>query len=208
LSKAATSLWMLTAAQLRDRVASSEATPGGGSVSIVAAVLAVASIHKGIVVSLKKLTVDSARHKSLLDMRSQTSALMDSLSQLADADSLTFQGYLEASALPQTTEAEKATRKTAKEASLLRATQVPLEAAVEMGRGLESAEAATGLVDTHVRSEVAAGGMLLRASIRSVLLSVDANLPGISDASLRAALKQQRDELERALIVPGDSVGT
>jgi formiminotetrahydrofolate cyclodeaminase len=126
---------------------------------------------------------------------------MVSLSQLADSDSLAFQGYLEASALPQATEAEKATRKIAKEASLVRATQVPLEAAVEMGRGLESAEAATGLVDTHVRSEVSAGGMLLRASIRSVLLSVDANLPGISDASMRAALKQQRDELERALSI-------
>jgi len=201
LSKAAASLWMLTAAQLRDRVASIDPTPGGGSVSIVTAALAVASIHKGIVVSLKKLTVDSARHKSLLDMRSQTSALMVSLSQLADSDSLAFQGYLEASALPQATEAEKATRKIAKEASLVRATQVPLEAAVEMGRGLESAEAATGLVDTHVRSEVSAGGMLLRASIRSVLLSVDANLPGISDASMRAALKQQRDELERALSI-------
>lgn len=201
MSKAAASLWMLTAAQLRDRVASIDPTPGGGSVSIVTAALAVASIHKGIVVSLKKLTVDSARHKSLLDMRSQTSALMVSLSQLADSDSLAFQGYLEASALPQATEAEKATRKIAKEASLVRATQVPLEAAVEMGRGLESAEAATGLVDTHVRSEVSAGGMLLRASIRSVLLSVDANLPGISDASMRAALKQQRDELERALSI-------
>ena len=201
MSKAAASLWMLTAAQLRDRVASIDPTPGGGSVSIVTAALAVASIHKGIVVSLKKLTVDSARHKSLLDMRSQTSALMVSLSQLADSDSLAFQGYLWASALPQTTEAEKATRKIAKEASLVRATQVPLEAAVEMGRGLESAEAATGLVDTHVRSEVSAGGMLLRASIRSVLLSVDANLPGISDASMRAALKQQRDELERALSI-------
>ena len=138
-------------------------------------------------------------------MRSQTSSLMVSLSQLADADSLAFQSYLEASALPQATEAEKATRNTAKEASLVCATRVPLEAAVEMGRGLETAEAATGLVDAHVRSEVSVGGMLLRASIRSVLLNVDANLPGISDASLRSALKQQRDELERALTALGDS---
>jgi methenyltetrahydrofolate cyclohydrolase len=197
---------MLTAAQLRDKVASSDPTPGGGSVSIVAAVLAVASIQKGIVVSLKKLTADSARHRGLLDIRSQTSALMVSLSQLADADSLAFQSYLGASALPQTTKAEKAARKAVREAGLLRATQVPLEAAVEMGRGLDFAEAATGLVDAHVRSEVSAGGMLLRASIRSVLLSVDANLPGISDTFLRGSLKQQRDELEHALTVPGDPV--
>lgn len=203
MNKAPASLWTLTAAQLRDRVASIDPTPGGGSVSIVTAALAVASIHKGVVVSLKKLTADCVRHKSLLDIRSKTSSLMASLSELADADSRAFQGYLEAGLLPQTTEGEKATRKTAKEASLVRATQVPLEAAVEMVRGLESVEVATGLVDTHVRSEVSAGGMLLRASIRSVLLSVDANLPGIPDASLRAALKQQRDELERALTAPG-----
>jgi formiminotetrahydrofolate cyclodeaminase len=133
---------------------------------------------------------------------------MASLSELADADSRAFQGYLEAGALPQTTDAERATRKAAKEASLVRATQVPLEAAVEMGRGLEYGEAAAGLVDAHVRSEVLAGGLLLRASVRSVLLSVDANLPGISDASLRSALKQQRDELERASTVAGDPVGT
>jgi len=68
--------------------------------------------------------------------------------------------------------------------------------------------AAIGLVDAHVRSEVLAGQMLIRASIRSVLLSVDANLPGISDASLRAALKQQRQELESTLTVPDDPVGT
>ena len=132
---------------------------------------------------------------------------MASLSELADADSQAFQGYVEASALPQTTEAEKATRKAAREASLVRATQVPLEAAVEMGRGLEFAKAAGGLVDAHVRSEVLAGGFLIRASIRSVLLSVDANLPGISDTPSRATLKWQRDELERALAVPGDTGG-
>ena len=79
------------------------------------------------------------------------------------------------------------------------ATQVPLEAAKELGRGLDFVEAAAALVDIHVRSEVLAGGMLLRASLRAVLLSVDANLSGISDATLRGDLKQTRDELERAL---------
>ena len=196
MSKAATSLWTLTAAQLRDKVSSSDPTPGGGSVSIIAAALAVASIHKGIAVSLKKLTVNSARRECLLDIGSKTSSLMASLSALADADSQAFQDYLEASALPQTTEADKAIRKAAREASLVRATQVPLEAAVEMGRGLAYVEAAVELVDVHVRSEVLAGGLLIRASIRSVLLSVDANLPGISDASLGASLKSQRDELD------------
>jgi formiminotetrahydrofolate cyclodeaminase len=64
-----------------------------------------------------------------------------------------------------------------------------------MDRGLELVEAAEKLVDPHVRSDVLAGGFLLRASIKSVLLSVDANLSGISDVALRNALRQQRNEL-------------
>jgi formiminotetrahydrofolate cyclodeaminase len=189
---------MLTAAQLRDQVASTNPTPGGGSVSIVTATLGVASIQKGINVSLKKSAADFARHQDLLDLSSSASALMTSLSERADADSLAFQCYLEACALPRSTESEKAIRLAAREDELVRATQIPLEAAAEMVRGLAFAETAARLVDAHVRSEVLAGGVLLRASIQSVLLSVDANLPGISNTEVRDALKLQRTELERA----------
>jgi formiminotetrahydrofolate cyclodeaminase len=57
-----------------------------------------------------------------------------------------------------------------------------------------------------VRSEVLTGTVLLRASIKSVLFSVDANLSGISDAVLRDALKLQRDELERAFTLPVEGI--
>jgi formiminotetrahydrofolate cyclodeaminase len=183
----------LTAAQLRDQIASTAPTPGGGSVSIVAATLGVASIQKGITVSLKKPAADLVRHQGLSDLSSRASALIVSLSELADADSLAFQGYLKACTLPQATDDEKAFRRVAKQESLVRATQIPLEAAFEMSRGLELAEAATRLVDSHVRSEVLAGGILLRASIRGVLLSVDANLSGLSDPAVRNALKLERE---------------
>jgi methenyltetrahydrofolate cyclohydrolase len=198
LSNASISLWTLTAAQLRDRVASIDPTPGDGSVSIVTATLGVASIQKGIAVSLKKSAADFERNQRLLDVSSRASASMVSLSELADADSRAFQCYLEACALPRTTDGERAVRRVAMNVGLVHATQVPLEAAVEMGRGLEVAEAAARLVDVHVRSEVLAGAVLLRASIESVLLSVDANLPGISDAALRDSLKVRRNELEHA----------
>jgi glutamate formiminotransferase/formiminotetrahydrofolate cyclodeaminase len=127
---------------------------------------------------------------------------MFSLSEFADADSLAFEEYLNACALPRMTEAEKAFRRAAKGAGLLRATQIPLEAAAEMSRGLEFAERAARLVDEHVRSEALAGGVLLRASIKSVLLCVDANLAGISDAAMRDSLKLQRNELQRAVTLP------
>jgi formiminotetrahydrofolate cyclodeaminase len=200
LSNTYTSLWTLTAAQLRDEVASTNPTPGGGSVSIIAATLGVASIHKSIDVSLQKPATDIARRESLLELSSKTSALMVSLSELADADSHAFNRYIEASSLPRTTDDEKALHRAAREDSLVRATQIPLEAAAEMGRGLEFAEAASRLVDAHVRSEVLVGSVLLRASIHAVLLNVDANLPGISDAGLSNALKTQKNQLERIYV--------
>jgi len=123
---------------------------------------------------------------------------MVSLSELADADSRAFHCYLEACALPRATEGERSFRRAAREAGLVHATQVPLEAAAEMGRGLDFAEAAARLVEAHVRGEVLAGGVLLRASIESVLLSVDANLSGISDPALRDSFRLRRTELERA----------
>jgi methenyltetrahydrofolate cyclohydrolase len=193
---------MLTAAQLRDSVASTDPTPGGGSVSIVAATLGVASIQKAVTVSLKKSAVEGAKHQGLLDISSHASALIVSLSDLADADSLAFQDYLRACALPYTTEDEKVLRRIEEEARLLRATQIPLEAAAEMSRGLGFTEKAERLVDPHVRSEVLAGRVLLRASIKSVLFCVDANLHGISDAALHDSLKLQRNELQLGLLKP------
>jgi len=202
LGDACISLWTLTAGQLRDQAASINPTPGGGSVSIIAATLGIASIHKSIAVSLKKPATDFARHQSLLALSSKTSALMVSLSELADADSHAFQCYLKACSLPHATEDEKVLRRVARETSLVRATQVPLEAAAEMGSGLELAEAAARLVDEHVRSEALAGGALLRASIQSVLFNVDANLSGISDVPLRNTLRSKRIELERKATLP------
>ncbi len=202
MSNAATSLWTLTVAQLRDQVASVEPTPGGGSVSIVTATLGVASIHKAVLVSLKKSSAVPARHESLMEFSSRASALVASLSGLADADSRAFADYLEACALPRATDSERTLRQAAREARLVRATKIPLEAAEAMGRGLEFAEAAARIVDTHVRSEVLTGGILLRASIKSLLLTVDANVPSISDAAIRDALKLQRSELESAFLLP------
>jgi methenyltetrahydrofolate cyclohydrolase len=202
LSNSSISLWTLTAAQLRDQVASTNPTPGGGSVSIVAATLGVASIQKGVTVSLKNSAANLPRRQVLLDLSSRASGLVASLSEIADADSLAFESYLKACALPRTTEDEKAFRRAAKEEELVRATRIPLEAATEMVRGLEFAEAATRLVDPQVRSEVLTGEVLLRASIKSVLLSVDANLSGITDIAVRNALKLERNKLELAAWLP------
>lgn len=206
MDPADTSLWVATAAELRDRAASTDPTPGGGSVSIVTATLGLALVQKGVAVSLKKSAADIARNQRLLELNLAISTLMASLSVLADADSLAFRSYLEAGALPQATESEVALRRATREAHMVKATQIPIESAVKMGRGVELGETAAKVIDAHLRSEVLAGVVLLRASIKGVLLSVDANLPRISNSALRDNLKLQRSELERAFALPPESV--
>jgi formiminotetrahydrofolate cyclodeaminase len=206
LSIAYASLWNLTATEVRDQVASISPTPGGGSVSIMTATFGVALVQKGTNISLKRPAGDLARQQSLLDLQVTISSSMESLSRFADADSSAFQSYVKACSLPRVTETEKAARKASMDESLLCATQIPLESAAEMVRGLELAETAVKVADAYVLSDIFAGALLLHASIRSVLLNVDANLPGIPDVGVGEILKQQRAGLERASTLRAEAV--
>jgi methenyltetrahydrofolate cyclohydrolase len=192
------SLWNLTTGNLLDQVASVKATPGGGSVSIITAALGLALVHKGISISLKRSASEIVRHQSLVNLSVNLSSSMKTLSLFADADASAFESYSVARALPRTTEIEIADRTKTMQDSLLRATEVPLESAREMTRGLEFAEAALDVADRHVMSDVVAGTLLLHTSIKSVLLNVDANLGNIQDAAQREVLKNRKAEIERA----------
>jgi formiminotetrahydrofolate cyclodeaminase len=92
------------------------------------------------------------------------------------------------------------------EADLLRATQIPLTSAAEMCRALELAETSIKLSDGHLLSDIFAGALLIRAAVQGVLLNVDANLSGISDAGIQAATKRERVELEGASIARGEAI--
>jgi methenyltetrahydrofolate cyclohydrolase len=192
------SLWNLTTGNLLDQVASVKATPGGGSVSIITAALGLALVHKGVSVSLKRSASELVRHQSLVNLSVSLSSSMKTLSLLADADASAFESHLVARALPRTPKIKIADRTKTMYDSLLRATEVPLESAQEMARGLEFAEAALDVADRHIMSDVVAGTLLLHTFIKSVLLNVDVNLGSIQDAALREVLKSRKAEIERA----------
>jgi formiminotetrahydrofolate cyclodeaminase len=206
LSIAYTSLWNLTAEDIRSGVASISPTPGGGSVSVITAILGLALVHKGTSVSLKKSAANAARHESLVDLRMKLASTMESLSRFADEDASAFQSYVQARSIPNTSEGESAARRTSMNEALLRATQIPIESAAEMARGLNLAETAMALADAHVLTDIFAGALLLHASIKAVLLNLDANLPGIEDEELRETMKQRRIELEDASALRVDAV--
>jgi formiminotetrahydrofolate cyclodeaminase len=200
------SAWALTTAQVRDLTASLSPTPGGGSISILTGTLGLALVHKGASISLKRATEDAVRRESLLDLCDKVTSAITSLSSLVDGDSQAYQRYLAARSLPRATDAETSTRQASMQEELLRATQIPLTAAAEMCRALEFAETAVTLSDKHLLSDIFAGALLIRAAVQAVLLTVDANVVGISDAGVCEALKKDRVELESVSIARGDAV--
>jgi formiminotetrahydrofolate cyclodeaminase len=200
LNLADPSLWNLTTAQLRDQVASLKPTPGGGSVSTITATLGLALVHKGVNVSLKRSASDPTRHQRLVGLSAKLTSLIDTLSAFADADSAAFESYTQARSLPHTTDIESTTRNLAMQQDLLRSTELPLESATEMIQALTFVEEALELADGHVISDIFSGALLLHASIKAVLLNVDANLGGIADTEKRGILKDRRIELESAAL--------
>jgi formiminotetrahydrofolate cyclodeaminase len=201
------SLWSLPAAQLRDQVASLKPTPGGGSVSIITATLGLALVHKGVNVSLKRSASDPTRHQRLSGLSAELTSLTTTLRAFADADCAAFESYIQARSLPHTSDIETAARKAAMQAGLLRSTEIPLESAATMVQALTFAEEVIALTDRQVISDVFAGAILLQASLKAVLLNVDANLSGIADAKKREILKDRRIELEDAAALRMEAIG-
>lgn len=192
------SAWATTTAQLRDQAASLSPTPGGGSISVVAATLGLALVRKGAAISLKRAGEDQARCDALSALCERIDTALASISSLVDADAQAFQSYLQARSRPRATEAERTERQTAMETGILRATRVPLAAAKEVCAAFDCAESAVELSEFHLLTDVFGGVLLMQAAVKAVLLSVDANFRSIPDGEAHSDLVRERLELAGA----------
>ena len=200
------SIWSLTAAQVRDLTASLAPTPGGGSISIFTAALGLALVHKGASISLKRTGEDVTRRDALVTLCGKVTSSIASMSNLADDDAQAFDSYIQARALPRATEDEKFHRAIAMEAAVLQSTRIPIASAKEICAALEHAETAIDLSDHHLLTDIFGGVLLMQSSVQAVLLNVDANLSHLSDAEMRSTLQRQRIDLERSSNTRGQSI--
>jgi methenyltetrahydrofolate cyclohydrolase len=201
-----TSIWALNATQVRDLTASLSPTPGGGSISVFAATLGLALVHKGASISLKRSGEDVPRREALIELCEKINSALVSMSGFADDDAQAFQNYLVARSLPRTTEGEKALRNAAMEAAILHATRIPIASATEVCVALAQAEQAVNISDRHLLTDIFGGAILMKAAVDAVLLNVVANVPLLSDEGMRVALEQERVELERTSLERSESI--
>jgi len=196
LGGAPASIWELNASQVRDLTASLSPTPGAGSISVFAATLGLALVHKGASLSLKRAGDDINRYENLTRLCEHVISALASMSSLADEDSQAFQEYVVARSLPRSSDTENVLRKAAMEAAILHATRVPLASADSICKALEYAKAAVQLSDRHLLSDVYGGAIIMQAGAKALFLTAKANVLLLADDQIRVAIEGEMKELE------------
>lgn len=163
-----------------EELASSSATPGGGSAAALAG-----AMGAGLVGMVCRLTIGRKRFADVEDelrgVLNEAEALRLRLTDMADADTQAFDQVMAAYRLPKETRTEQAARRTAIQSALQVATQVPLETARACGTVVKLAAQVIEKINPNALSDAGAAALLAEAGLKSAQLNVAINLADIND---------------------------
>ncbi len=188
-------LWEWSLTQFRERTASADPTPGGGSAAMVSAAIGLGLVLMALRVTARRSDGDPLALAPLIEAGERRLA---ELAEHADADIAVFEGYMSALRQPRATEEEKAARRAALDQATQAATEVPLNAAQVTLEALDIARQAAHLAHANIVSDVGAGSALLFGALTAVLYSVDINLKGMTDRDAAADYARSRAHLQQA----------
>jgi formiminotetrahydrofolate cyclodeaminase len=175
-----------------DRLASSAATPGGGSAAAIMGAMGAALISMVCNVSLGKKGYEAVE-ADILAIRTEAETLRRRLTEMVADDVSAFDALMGAYKLPKSTDAEKAHRSAAIQESLIRATEVPLECARACAGVIELSKRAAEQGYKGVISDAGVGVLSAHAALRSAALNVHINAPALKD---RPAAERYVAEIE------------
>lgn len=185
------SLWSLPADELLRRTASSEPTPGNGSIAAVAG-----SLGLGLVLMALRITGGDAA-----GLVERGERILARAVAAADRDVSAFGAVMEARGRSEDDEAERDGRASAIALATVAATEAPLTLAAALVEGLALASEARPLVKPALVSDVHAGADLMCGAARASLRAADLNLEVLADdgSPEAAPLRARRDALARSL---------
>jgi methenyltetrahydrofolate cyclohydrolase len=178
-----------------DRLASADPTPGGGSAAAIMGAAAAALVSMVCNVSIGKKGCEAAEPE-MRAVLEKSESLRHRLAGMVEDDVAAFDGLMAAYRLPKATEHDKASRADAIQASLKRATQVPLDCARVCGEVIALSGRAGEHGYQHVISDAGVGVSAAYAALRSAALNVFSNAPALKD---RAFAEHAVDEIEQLL---------
>jgi methenyltetrahydrofolate cyclohydrolase len=176
-----------------ERLASADPTPGGGSAAAIMGAMGAALVSMVCNVSFGKKGYESAEPQ-LRAVLGESERLRKRLCGMVADDVAAFDGLMAAYKLPKASDVEKAQRAEAIQASLRRATDVPLECARACAEVVDLAHRVAELGYRHVISDAGVGVAAADSALRSAALNVFINAPSLKD---RAFAEAALAEVER-----------
>lgn len=179
-------------------VASSDPTPGGGSVAALAG-----SLGGGLTTMVKNLTVGKKAYEELSDeIKSELlenakviEELTESLNGLVDEDTKAFDEVMKAFKLPKETEEDKAARSLAIQEGYRIALEVPLRSAEKCLRILELQKVFANNGNVNAITDVGVGTLLAYTGLEGSLFNVTINLGSIKDEAYKNEISAKVDSI-------------
>ncbi len=166
--------------QFLERLASADATPGGGSAAAIMGAMGAALVSMVCNVSIGKKACEAAE-PGLKAVRAQSEALRLRLAAMVAEDVAAFDSLMAAYKLPKESDSDKARRADAIQAALRLATEVPLDCARACSQVVELARRAGEHGYRGVISDAGVGVLAANSAARSAALNVLINAPALKD---------------------------
>jgi formiminotetrahydrofolate cyclodeaminase len=180
--------------QFLDELASSAATPGGGSGAAIMGALgaALVSMVCNLTIGKKNYAEVEPEMRSVLH---DAEALRQRLADMVAEDIAAFNGLMAAYGLPKQTDDEKAARGAAIQHALRAATEAPLACARACAEVIKLSMRAAEVGNRNVISDAGVGALAAQAALRSAALNVDINVPSLQDQAFAQACRDEMDAL-------------
>jgi formiminotetrahydrofolate cyclodeaminase len=201
----------MTVKDFINEVDSKSPAPGGGSVSALAS-----GLGASLAGMVGHLTVGKKKFKAL-DEETQVEfnqafqslvELKEVFIKLVDEDTQSFNLFMDAMALPKSTDEEKAIRRQAMEDGTLEAIKVPHKIATTSLKALKLLEVIIKNGNKNALSDIGVGALLLHSGLEGAILNVKINLPGLSDEAVVADYKAKCVALKEEALVIRESIIT
>lgn len=188
-----------------DELASSAATPGGGSAAAI-----MGGMGAALVSMVCNLTIGKKAYVEvegdMKDLLAKAEALRARLTDFIRADVEAFDGLMAAYGLPKDTDEQKAARSVAIQEGLKKATDAPLACARACADVIALSRVAAEKGNTNVVSDAGVAALAAVAALRSAALNVDINVPSIKDADFAASRRAETDALLAKWVAEADRV--
>ena len=190
-----------------ERLAGPDATPGGGSAAAIMGAMGAALVSMVCNVSIGKKGYEAAEAE-LKAIRTESEALRLRLTAMVAEDVAAFDSLMAAYKLPKISEHDKTERSTAIQASLRRATEVPLDCARACALVIALARRAGEHGYRGVISDGGVGALAAFAAARSAALNVYINAPALKDREFAQAATADLEKLLAACAAESEATYT